>query len=310
MRVVDQASGADLDPSGQLAAQRGPGACSARMHREHGCVHASARHSARSQQTQGLSKRALLHLLFPWLLLLGRLCATPMRAGGGGGRLSDEPPELNSIHRGEVKRIEAYGVFVALQGFRKYGLVHASQVRARIVRRCWVCARIEAGAARLGGVSRLALAPRAAPQPGACWWRCCCTSCVSHVPPSALLRCCMGVGRAAMLRCCGAAWTLAVPPCIASACIAVAAMRMLHAATRSRPFLSSETTRDQQGLGRSAGACVMGPVLASAPPAAEACCWCHPCAFAIIHCVQLFCHRSKSRRCQPPGLFSAERMAR
>jgi predicted RNA-binding protein with RPS1 domain len=27
-----------------------------------------------------------------------------------------------------VKRIEAYGVFVALQGYRKYGLVHASQV--------------------------------------------------------------------------------------------------------------------------------------------------------------------------------------
>lgn len=49
---------------------------------------------------------------------------------GGGGRLSDEPPEVGSIHRGEVKRIEAYGVFVALQGFRKYGLVHASQVRA------------------------------------------------------------------------------------------------------------------------------------------------------------------------------------
>jgi hypothetical protein len=49
-------------------------------------------------------------------------------AGGGGGRLSDEPPEVGSIHKGEVKRIEAYGVFVALPGFRKYGLVHASQV--------------------------------------------------------------------------------------------------------------------------------------------------------------------------------------
>jgi polyribonucleotide nucleotidyltransferase len=51
-------------------------------------------------------------------------------AGGGGGRQSDEPPEVGSCHRGEVKRIEAYGVFVALQGYRKYGLVHASQVRA------------------------------------------------------------------------------------------------------------------------------------------------------------------------------------
>lgn len=29
-----------------------------------------------------------------------------------------------------MKRIEAYGVFVALQGYRKYGLVHASQVGA------------------------------------------------------------------------------------------------------------------------------------------------------------------------------------
>eukprot|EP00775_Hariotina_reticulata_P012440 gene12440-12577_t len=72
MRLVDQAEGADLDPTGQMAA--------------------------------ALAK------------------------GGGGGRLSDEPPEVGSIHRGEVKRVEAYGVFVALQGYRKYGLVHASQV--------------------------------------------------------------------------------------------------------------------------------------------------------------------------------------
>ena len=27
-----------------------------------------------------------------------------------------------------MKRIEAYGVFVALEGYRKHGLVHASQV--------------------------------------------------------------------------------------------------------------------------------------------------------------------------------------
>lgn len=74
MRVVDQDSGQDLDPTGQMAAARGgPG-------------------------------------------------------GGGGGRLSDDPPAVGSLHRGEVKRIEAYGVFVALQGYRKYGLVHASQV--------------------------------------------------------------------------------------------------------------------------------------------------------------------------------------
>ncbi|WIA16485.1 hypothetical protein OEZ85_013166 [Tetradesmus obliquus] len=73
MRVVDQDSGADLDPTGQAAAA------------------AAAK-------------------------------------GGGGGRQYDEPPEVGTCHRGEVKRIEAYGVFVALQGFRKYGLVHASQV--------------------------------------------------------------------------------------------------------------------------------------------------------------------------------------
>ena len=36
---------------------------------------------------------------------------------------------MGSIHKGEVKRIEAYGVFVALPGYRKYGLVHASQVK-------------------------------------------------------------------------------------------------------------------------------------------------------------------------------------
>ncbi|WIA36670.1 hypothetical protein OEZ86_007953 [Tetradesmus obliquus] len=73
MRVVDQDSGADLDPTGQAAAA------------------AAAK-------------------------------------GGGGGRQSDDPPEVGTCHQGEVKRIEAYGVFVALQGFRKYGLVHASQV--------------------------------------------------------------------------------------------------------------------------------------------------------------------------------------
>eukprot|EP00878_Enallax_costatus_P033584 GHUV01037115.1.p1 GENE.GHUV01037115.1~~GHUV01037115.1.p1 ORF type:complete len:502 (+),score=73.29 GHUV01037115.1:180-1685(+) len=71
MLVVDQDSGQDLDPSGQMAAARGTG------QRE---------------------------------------------------RLSDEPPEVGTCHCAEVKRIEAYGVFVALQGYRRYGLVHASQV--------------------------------------------------------------------------------------------------------------------------------------------------------------------------------------
>jgi hypothetical protein len=59
--------------------------------------------------------------------------------GGGGGRQSDEPPEVGTIHKGGVKRIEAYGVFVALPGFRKYGLVHASQVGVYVTR-CERCA--------------------------------------------------------------------------------------------------------------------------------------------------------------------------
>lgn len=32
------------------------------------------------------------------------------------------------MHSSVVKRIEPYGVFVQLQGYRKYGLVHSSQV--------------------------------------------------------------------------------------------------------------------------------------------------------------------------------------
>ncbi len=44
------------------------------------------------------------------------------------GPQRDEPPEEGTIHRATVKRIEAYGVFVQLDGFRKHGLVHSSQV--------------------------------------------------------------------------------------------------------------------------------------------------------------------------------------
>lgn len=63
-----------------------------------------------------------LLLLLPQQLIL-------LSVPGGHERLSDDPPEVGTCHRGEVKRIEAYGVFVAIQGFRRYGLVHASQVR-------------------------------------------------------------------------------------------------------------------------------------------------------------------------------------
>ncbi|EFN56958.1 hypothetical protein CHLNCDRAFT_143529 [Chlorella variabilis] len=52
---------------------------------------------------------------------------------GGGGRDSDEPPELYSIHRAgklaySVQQVRPFGVFVKLDGYRKYGLVHFSQI--------------------------------------------------------------------------------------------------------------------------------------------------------------------------------------
>ena len=49
--------------------------------------------------------------------------------GGGGGPQSDEPPKVGSIHDAVVERIQPYGVFVRLAGFRKFGLVHSRQVR-------------------------------------------------------------------------------------------------------------------------------------------------------------------------------------
>ena len=49
--------------------------------------------------------------------------------GGGGDPRDDGPlPELESVHRAEVVRVEAYGAFVALSGFRRQGLVHISQL--------------------------------------------------------------------------------------------------------------------------------------------------------------------------------------
>uniref|UniRef100_A0A7S3VHF1 S1 motif domain-containing protein n=2 Tax=Dunaliella tertiolecta TaxID=3047 RepID=A0A7S3VHF1_DUNTE len=50
----------------------------------------------------------------------------------GGGPVTDEPPEEGTVHKAVVKRIEPYGVFVQLQGYRKYGLVHSSQVSSYI----------------------------------------------------------------------------------------------------------------------------------------------------------------------------------
>lgn len=43
-------------------------------------------------------------------------------------QLQDDPPAEGSVLRATVKRIEAYGIFVQLEGFRRQGLVHSSQV--------------------------------------------------------------------------------------------------------------------------------------------------------------------------------------
>ena len=36
--------------------------------------------------------------------------------------------QVNSIHDAVVERVQPYGIFVRLRGFRKFGLVHSSQV--------------------------------------------------------------------------------------------------------------------------------------------------------------------------------------
>lgn len=46
----------------------------------------------------------------------------------GRGADDEPPPELYSIHRGKVSSIKEYGVFVELEGRRRHGLVHISQV--------------------------------------------------------------------------------------------------------------------------------------------------------------------------------------
>ena len=41
--------------------------------------------------------------------------------------MSSEPPEQFSIHKGKIMKVEAFGAFVAMEGYRKHGLVHISQ---------------------------------------------------------------------------------------------------------------------------------------------------------------------------------------
>ena len=45
-------------------------------------------------------------------------------------------PELFSIHRGRVARVQPFGAFVSLEGYRRDGLVHISQLAARRVESC------------------------------------------------------------------------------------------------------------------------------------------------------------------------------
>jgi len=41
----------------------------------------------------------------------------------------DEPlPEVSSVHKGQVASIQSFGIFVRIDGFRKQGLVHVSQI--------------------------------------------------------------------------------------------------------------------------------------------------------------------------------------
>lgn len=42
--------------------------------------------------------------------------------------LLHSPPEVGSIHRGTVQNIRPFGLFVELQGYRRHGLVHNSQI--------------------------------------------------------------------------------------------------------------------------------------------------------------------------------------
>lgn len=42
--------------------------------------------------------------------------------------LADEPPPVNSIHRGRVANIRPFGVFISIPGYRRDVLVHHTQV--------------------------------------------------------------------------------------------------------------------------------------------------------------------------------------
>jgi hypothetical protein len=51
-------------------------------------------------------------------------------SGGSGHRRQDNfpLPSLFSVHKGQVQKIESFGAFVEMAGYRKNGLVHISQI--------------------------------------------------------------------------------------------------------------------------------------------------------------------------------------
>lgn len=57
----------------------------------------------------------------------GALFARSSRSGGDRAE-SDALPELWSVHRATVDSLRPFGAFVRLEGFRRSGLVHASQI--------------------------------------------------------------------------------------------------------------------------------------------------------------------------------------
>ena len=86
---------------------------------QHPTIHACV--GALHAQLQVCSGNSLLRRILSYLYT-PHTCAAP-------GPQRDEPPEEGTVHKATVRRIEPYGVFVQLDGFRKQGLVHSSQVQ-------------------------------------------------------------------------------------------------------------------------------------------------------------------------------------
>ena len=66
-------------------------------------------------------------------LLLPMLCRRPERTAGSRADVSDNPPAVGSIHHATVVSMKPFGLFVELQGFRRNGLVHNSQISEDVI---------------------------------------------------------------------------------------------------------------------------------------------------------------------------------